>query len=260
MTPWDRAAGPWLTRYTPPRPAGGRIQLVCLPHAGGSATFFQPLARAFEALPDAPFEVLAVQYPGRQERRAEPLLDDLAALADRVAEALRHAGDAPLVLFGHSMGALVAWEAARRLCRPGDTPPAGLVVSGRGAPSLHRDVRLHLRTDAELVADLRYLSGTASDLLTDPDVLGMVLPVLRGDYKAVDGYRYEPGSPLSCPVAVFLGDRDPWARQREARGWQEETTGPVTFRTFPGDHFYLTARWDAVALAVAESLAGVTAG
>ncbi|MGW2232049.1 thioesterase II family protein [Streptomyces formicae] len=251
MTDWHHEAGPWLTRYTPAGPTGERAQLICFPHAGGSATYFQPLARELAARPAAPVEVLAVQYPGRQERRAEPLIEDLSVLADRIAEALKHAAGAPLVLFGHSMGALLAWEVARRLDGDGVVPRA-LIVSGRGAPALYRDVRLHRRTDDELTADLRYLSGTSAQLLTDPGVLEMVLPVLRGDYRVVDGFRYEPGPPLSCPISVFLGDRDPWAREREARGWQAETTAGVSFRSFPGEHFYLASQWGAVAEAIAD--------
>jgi len=257
MTDWDREAEPWLTRFTPAAAGGGRIQLVCLPHAGGSATFFAPLAR--EMPPSA--EVLAVQYPGRQERRNEPAVEDISELADRIARALEHAGeDAPLVLFGHSMGALLAWEVARRLEARTATQPAGLIVSGRGAPSVHRDVRLHHRSDAELVADLRYLSGTAGDLLADPEMLRMVLPVLRSDYKAVDGYRYHPAALLRCPVSVFAGESDPWAPEKQCREWREEAAGPVAFRSFPGDHFYLSAQWPQVARAVAETFAGAAAG
>ncbi|MGW1072777.1 thioesterase II family protein [Streptomyces sp. NPDC002537] len=256
MTDWDRRTGPWITRYTPAAAEGGPVQLVCLPHAGGSATFFRPLARV---LPPG-IEVLAVQYPGRQERRSEPLVDDLSRLADGIAEALEHAGDAPLALFGHSMGALVAWEVARRLTARTGRQPVGLVVSGRPAPAVGTGGhRLRDRTDAEIVADMRHLTGTDAGLLDDPGMLEMVLPVLRADYRAIDGHRYRPGPPLRCPVGVFSGDDDPWARGSDMGGWCDETTGPVMFRSFPGNHFYLSAQWHRVADAVTATLARVTA-
>ncbi|MGO4753644.1 thioesterase II family protein, partial [Streptomyces sp. 2MCAF27] len=241
--------------YTPASAAGNRTQLIYLPHAGGSATFFATFARE---MPDSA-EVLAVQYPGRQERRAEPFVDSLPELADHVADALEHAGDLPLALFGHSMGALLAWEVARRLQDRG-SGPAHLIVSGRPEPALHKEVRLHLRSDAELIADLRYLSGTAARLLADDGMLRMVLPVLRSDYKAVDSYRYRPGPPLRCPVSVFLGDDDAWADRERAEGWRAVTSGPVAFRTFPGDHFYLAAQWPRIARAVADALMSVPTG
>jgi len=256
MTAWDLNTGPWITRYTPAAPGPGPVQLVCLPHAGGSATFFKPLAAH---MPPG-VEVLAAQYPGRQERRNEPCTEDIGAVADGIAGALRHLPQgAPLALFGHSMGALVGWEVARRLETGGHTRPAALIVSGRGAPALHRNAHLGRRTDDELVADLTALSGTQAPLLADPGILAMVLPVLRGDYRALDAYTYRPGVPLRCPVSVFLGDDDPWARREDADGWRRETTGETSLRPFPGGHFYLAEQWPAVAAALAGLLGRVPA-
>jgi pyochelin biosynthesis protein PchC len=256
MTAWDLNTGPWITRYTPATPDPGPVQLVCLPHAGGSATFFKPLAAH---LPPG-VDVLAVQYPGRQERRNEPCIEDIGQLADAVADTLGHLPEsAPLAFFGHSMGALVGWEVARRMEARGRTRPVALIASGRGAPMLHRTAHLSRRTDDELVADLTALSGTQAPLLADPGILAMVLPVLRGDYRALDAFTYRPGTPLRCPVTVFLGDDDPWARREDAEGWRKETTGEVSFRRFPGGHFYLADQWPAVAAALAACLGRVPA-
>ncbi|MBD0734782.1 thioesterase II family protein [Streptomyces sp. CBMA29] len=256
MTAWDLNTGPWITRYTPAAPGPGAVQLVCLPHAGGSATFFKPLSAH---MPPG-VEVLAAQYPGRQERRNEPCTEDIGRLADAVADALGHLPDtAELALFGHSMGALVGWEVARRLEAGGRTRPVALIASGRGAPAVHRNAHLGRRSDAELVADLTALSGTEGALLADPGILAMVLPVLRGDYRALDAFAYRPGVPLRCPISVFLGEDDPWARGADAEGWRRETTGGTSFRRFPGGHFYLAEQWPAVATAVAACLGRVPA-
>src|SRR4051794_9909349 len=133
----------WLRRFHPAPQAAAR--LVCLPHAGGSASYYHPLSAALSPA----VEAVAVQYPGRQDRRSEPLVDDLLVLADRLADALADE-PGPLALFGHSMGAVLAFEVARRLEREG-REIAALFVSGRRAPTAHRDEWLHRVGDAELL-------------------------------------------------------------------------------------------------------------
>jgi surfactin synthase thioesterase subunit len=233
-------AGRWLRRFHPAAP--GAPRLVCLPYAGGSASYFFPVSAALA--PAA--EVVAVQYPGRQDRRTEPALTDLGALADHVTTALRAEPPAPTVLFGHSMGAVVGYEVARRLDRAG-TPARHLVVSGRRPPDGPRPGEdLHTRDDAALLAELTALGGPGTDLLADPDLRALAMPAIRGDHQAVETYAYEPGPPLRCPVTVLLGDRDPKTPLAEAAGWADHTTGPVDQHVFPGDHFFLGHHLDAV--------------
>ena len=226
----------WLRRYRDAPHA--RHRLICLPHAGGSATFYHPVARALG--PDV--DVLAVQYPGRQDRRGEPFTETVTELADQVVAALATVPGLPLTFFGHSMGALVAFEVARRL----ETPVTGLFVSGRGAPSNTYSEDVHLLPDAGLLAELRKLDGTDARMFDDPDVVDMIMPVLRNDYRAVETYSYTPGPPLSCPVHAMVGDRDPKAGQAEAKGWAEHTTGEFTITEYAGGHFYLTNHLPAI--------------
>jgi surfactin synthase thioesterase subunit len=200
-----------------------------------------------------------VQYPGRQERRGEPCTEDLGQLADDVAGALGHLPTtAPLALFGHSMGALLGLEVARRLHTGGRTPDA-LIVSGCAAPALHQNAHLSSRSDTELVADLTALSATQAPLLADPGIRAMVLSVLRADYRALDTYTYRPGIPLRCPITVCLGADDPRARREDAEGWRQETVGATSFRRFPGGHFYLADQWPALAATLAGCLGRVPA-
>ncbi|ASO20659.1 surfactin synthase thioesterase subunit [Actinoalloteichus hoggarensis] len=223
----------WVRRFAAASPATPR--LICLPHAGGSASFYLPMARSLAPVAD----VVTVQYPGRQDRRHEPLIEDLDELAEQTFRALRPELIGPVVLFGHSMGATLAFEIARRIEAEGGDPPSRLFVSGRRAPSAPRDERMHLRGDDELIEELRSLSGTDGQALGDEEIMRMAMPSIRGDYKAAETYRYRPGPPLHSPITVLIGDDDPKSTVEEARRWREHTEAECTVRVFGGGHFYL---------------------
>ncbi|GAA2480562.1 thioesterase II family protein [Streptomyces longisporus] len=224
----------WLRRYQPAENAVGT--LLCLPHAGGSASFFLPLARALAPKVD----VVAVQYPGRQDRRAERPIDDLVTLADRICGLLDPTPRRPLTVFGHSMGALLGFEIARRLEADG-RGPVRLLASGRRGPATHRDERVH-RSDEDIMADVRALSGTASLLLGDEEVMRAALPALRADYTAVETYHCEPDATVACPITVLTGDDDPKTTVDEAKAWDRHTTGGFDLRVFSGGHFFVSTR------------------
>lgn len=222
----------WVRRLHPSSAAVAR--LVCFPHAGGAASFFYPVSAA---MPPS-VEVLALQYPGRQDRRAEKLLSTIGEFSDHVVGALQPWTDLPLVFFGHSMGATIAFEVARALEGSG-IRLGGLFVSGRRAPSRYRDEQVHLRPDDGIVAELMELNGTGTDLLGDKEILEMILPAVRSDYRAIETYRYQPGRDVSCPIIAAVGDSDPKATLDEVRDWQTHSTGSFELRVFPGGHFYL---------------------
>ncbi|MFC7896653.1 thioesterase II family protein [Streptomyces sp. NPDC057381] len=225
--------GTWVRRFHPAPDSG--VRLVCLPHAGGSASFYFALSRALTPAID----LLAVQYPGRQDRRHEPNIGSLPELADRIFETVGHLDDRPLALFGHSMGAVLAFEVALRMRDAGLPTPVRLFASGRRAPSRDRDERLHLGSDAQLLAEVRRLGGPHAALLAEPDVRDMIMPSIRSDYRAVENYRWAPGPSLDCPVTVLTGDSDPRVSLDEAQAWQEHTTGATEVEVFPGGHFFL---------------------
>ncbi|MEU8775860.1 alpha/beta fold hydrolase [Streptomyces sp. NPDC048606] len=250
-------ASPWLRRFHPPTgPEAGRPVLVVCPHAGGNASFYFPLSRALAAHA----EVLTVQYPGRQERLGEPVPEDLDAFVAGVEAALSPwlRTGRPLVLFGHSMGAVIAYELARRLERSG-TAARGLIVSGRRSPVIDRREGLHALDDEALIAHVAGLAGTDTELLARADMRELILPSLRGDYRAVENHRHEPGPALATPVSVLCGESDPRAGLAEAMRWRELTGAAFTFRGFPGGHFYLVEQHEAVVRAVTEDLAAFTA-
>jgi pyochelin biosynthesis protein PchC len=240
----------WIRRYREARP--GAPKLICLPHAGGVASFFRPVAHAL-----APHcEIWAVQYPGRQDRLSHRLLDRVEDIADQLFSVLRRHTHEPVALFGHSLGATVAFELARRFESAG-TVPIALLVSARSAPSRHRDGRVHLGTDDELIALLRALDGTAEQVLGQEELLRLTLPVIRGDYKAAETYRYPGGPKLSCPVHAFIGRDDPMVTEDEARAWGNHTTARFTLNTFGGGHFFLVDHQAAVFLSTIKQLLGV---
>ncbi|WP_062984465.1 thioesterase II family protein [Nocardia anaemiae] len=231
----------WLQRLRPhPRPVA---RMICFAHAGGSASSFATLARAV----DGPLEVFAVQSPGRQDRRTEPCLETVAELAAGALPAVLEHRELPIALFGHSLGAVVAFEVARLMEAEG-VVPRHLFVSGRRAPSAMRYESVHRRSDAGIITELRLLGGPGVEMLDDPEIAAAFLPAIRSDYRAVETYRPEPDARVRCPVTVLVGDRDPRVSRAEAEAWQSHASGAFELREFPGGHFYL---WDRLADVVA---------
>jgi len=239
----------WIRRYHP-RPDAA-VRVVCLPHAGGSASFYRPLSAALSAFAD----VLAVQYPGRQDRYAEPCVATIEELADQITPVLLAWADRPLVLFGHSMGATLGFEIARRLEHDHGIVPHALFASARRAPSTSRTETVHLRGDDGIVKEMRRLSGTDSAVLDDPELIRMALPALRADYRAIETYAYRPGPKLRCPVWSLVGADDPKVTLDEARAWSQHTEGDFELRAFEGGHFYLTEHQQQVVRLIADRAA-----
>ncbi|MFH8407383.1 thioesterase II family protein [Streptomyces sp. NPDC018019] len=223
-----------------PRPAA---HLIFFPHAGGSASYYRP----FAAHLGERLDVSAIQYPGRQDRWNDPFVPSVEGLADEVAGCLNPHDPTPLVLFGHSMGASIAFEVARRLADLGRPADRRLVVSGRRAPSMFRDeAPLHQGTDAELLAEVARLDGTAGQLLDDPDIVRLILPAIRNDYRVVETYRPPADAVLDIPLLCLTGDADPRVTREEAAAWKTHTAAEYREETFPGGHFYLAEHAAAV--------------
>lgn len=216
------------------------LRLVCFPHAGGSAVAYRPWAKEISPA----IEVHAVQYPGRADRLTEPLIDDLHRLARLIAGALVPLMDRPTALFGHSMGAIVAYETARLLEERG-APPLHLFASGARPPH-RRDVdeegRIADADDDALVKALTLLGGSDAEALADPELRDFVLPYVRNDFRMIENYRRRPGPNPAVPVTAVIGDGDPHVNEERAREWSDATEGPFDLKVFQGDHFYLVPR------------------
>ncbi|MCM3922854.1 alpha/beta fold hydrolase [Frankia sp. AiPs1] len=238
----------WLRRFHPGPPDAPR--LVCFPHAGGAASTYLLISKALSPVA----EVQAVQYPGRQDRRAEPAHTAIAPLADRIAEVLAPLTDRPLAFFGHSMGAVVGFEVIRRLAAAGGPAPFVLFASGRRAPSAERFETVHRRDDAGFLREMRELGGTDPRVLADPELVEMVLPPTRADYQAIETYSAPPDAVISTAVVAMVGDSDPRVTLAEAELWRRHTTGSFELKVFPGGHFYLADQQGAVVDAVSAEL------
>ncbi|MFC8126210.1 thioesterase II family protein [Streptomyces sp. NPDC057302] len=253
VSPLPDTSDPWIRRFRTHPEATAR--LLCFPHAGGSATYYNPLAHSPTLPPET--DVLAVQYPGRQDRRRERFMDNIPELADRITTALAPYIDRPLVFFGHSMGAVLAFEVAQRLREQQESRLAWLFVSGRRAPSRFRKGTVHLLGDAELTDELRRIGGTDPLFLDDEELMAEILPVVRNDYRAVEQYRWTPSQRLGCPITALAGDRDKQTAPDDVAAWQQHTEGPFDLHVFSGGHFYLDTHQQAVVDLISEALVDV---
>jgi surfactin synthase thioesterase subunit len=251
MTSVASSGGEWVRVFH--RSAESDVRLVCFPHAGGSASYYFPMSKSLTP----GIETLALQYPGRQDRRKEGCIDDISTLADRAFDALRSWDSRPLAFFGHSMGSILAFEVALRFQDTTDRCPVRLFASGYPAPSRLRGGSIHLRDDAGIAAELLSMGGTDTRWLEDADLMASVMPAIRADYKAIETHSGKSDSMLDCPITMLVGDSDPETTVAEASAWREHTTGEFDLCVFPGGHFYLDEHGPAVANMISTTLEGV---
>lgn len=224
---------PWLV-YTKPNPAA-RLRIFCFPYAGGGASFYRLWANELPAEVD----VCPVQLPGHETRTREQLVSDLEPLLDGIMEGLSDYLDLPLVLFGHSMGALVAFEFARRLRMEKKMHPVRLIVSGYKAPQYPFSSALrHDLPDNEFMTELANLNGTPLEALQSPELMQFMIPMLRADCRICDLYEYSEQPPLPCPITAYGGFEDPETTEDALQSWRVHTNSDFDCKIFNGGHFF----------------------
>ncbi|MGH2352606.1 MAG: thioesterase II family protein [Chloroflexota bacterium] len=229
----DRAQWLMAWRATP----DVRLRLFCFPYAGAGPSMF----RWWPAGLPASVDVIGIQLPGREGRFREPCLTRMEDLIPPLAEAVHPFLDRPFALFGHSMGALAGFELARHLRRTGGPAPARLIVSAMGAPHVPSVAPpiSHL-PDAAFCAEVqRRYHGIPDEILREPELLDLLLPVLRSDIRLIERYRCAPDAPLGAPITALGGDQDPWSQPERLDPWRAHTVGGLTIRMYPGGHFFI---------------------
>lgn len=224
----------WFRSYR--RVQAPRLRLVCFAHAGGTASTFRLWHKG---LPED-IEVLAVRYPGRQDRLLEDPIEDMDELVDAISAALPPLLTGPLAFFGHSLGASVAHEVAVRLEQRHDHRLTRLFVSAREAPHRLPHDETYLLGDDDLAKELRRLGDADAELADDPELRDLILPAIRADFTL--GAKYGPQSEIravTAPIDAFVGTGDPDVTAQDMDCWAEITTSDFDRRTFPGNHFYL---------------------
>ncbi|WP_372422059.1 thioesterase II family protein [Salinarimonas chemoclinalis] len=225
------------------------MRVFCIPYAGGSEDVFDGWPEHLAPVA----EVRAALLPGRGARFGEPLLDAMPALVEELARQVGDADGEPLVLLGHSFGALAAHALALHLEASGRAV-ARLVVSGSRAPFLPPQLPLlHTMSDAELTARVGDLGGTDPEVLAHRDLMAMFLPILRADFRIVE--TYAPGRVrLACPMTVMGGRHDAIVPIPDLEQWRAVSRGETVLRLYEGDHFFIDSQKPRVARAVRADL------
>ena len=220
----------------PAEPAGAELRLFCFPSAGSGAASF----RLWPRLLSPAVDVYRIQPPGRETRFREPLLKSMDEYVDSLLPELLPVLGTSFAFFGHSMGSLVSFHVARRLRRDHGRPPAHLFVSAFRSPQAPPMRRIHELADGDFVHELRETYGGIPDrLLDEPEVLSLMLPIIRADLTVAASHRYEAEPPLACPITAFGGREDQWVGEQQLAEWSVQTSTNFKLVMFPGNHYYL---------------------
>lgn len=221
-----------------------RLRLYCFSHAGGDAASYLGWQAALA--PD--IEIWGVRLPGRGSRFHEApyrSLDDAVAAITPLIDAA--SAGIPYAFFGHSLGALTAFEVARSLRRQRLSEPTALIVSGADAPDTREPrPRLSALGNDALLDALTAFNGISADLLAQRELMELCLPTTRADFEMVETYRYTPDEPLAIPIDVFAGRTDTHINADRVLAWRNQTSTSCTVQWFDGDHFFIDAERDRV--------------
>lgn len=230
-----------------------KLKLFCIPHAGAMASMYR---RWSQYLNCTDIEFIPIELAGRGARIGEPFYEGVEAAAQDVADTMDRAladFSGSYALWGHSMGSLIAFEAARRMNEMHGTPPIRLFVSGRKAPNLeHSRRKVYDLPEEEFVQAVMEYDGTPSEVFQHEELARLMIPILRADFRIVETYRFDSErGPVNCPIVVMYGHED--MTPKEASAWSSVTTGACTVHRFEGGHFFIHQQPQAVAERIRQS-------
>lgn len=211
------------------------LRLCCFPYAGGNAQIFNSWQQEL----GSDVEVVAIELPGRGRRFGEAAISSLDRLSDQLVEEIKHLEDMPLAFFGHSNGALIAFDVARKMQARGMEGPKLLMLSAKKPPHLLSEKKMHLLPDHALISELRTYNATPEEVLNTPELMEIFLPVLRADFALSETYSRDNDYRYSGRMVVFGGDSDDNVGNEDLLGWSEYATGGAPVRLFTGGHFFI---------------------
>ncbi len=242
----------WV-RY-PIRRQAARLRLFCIPAAGGGVAQFRTWIR----LAPPELELGLIRLPGRETRIDRPPLRDLTVLVEQLVGALDDELDVPFAIFGHSTGALIAFEVARELERLGGPRPGALFLSAQHPPHLPGPPAVSDRPAAELFAFLRELGGTPDEVLADPEMRAIALAAIRADFRLGESYRCTPGTVVHGPIQAFAGSADAFVPPHVMERWADLALGPSQLTVLPGGHFFSMRQGPAILEVVLRQCLGAS--
>jgi surfactin synthase thioesterase subunit len=229
-----------------------KLRLFCIPYAGGSAQVYR---RWPNYLPEA-IDACAVQLPGRGNRLHEAPFTRLEPLVDAVLQGIAPHTNRPFAVFGHSMGALIAFELVRKLETLYNRSPLRLIVSGCRAPHIpSMESQTYDLPEPEFLEYVRKLNGTPREVLEHPELMSLMLPLLRADFAVCQTYKHLPGPPLICPITALGGLEDKEVTRDHLSAWSQHTSGSFKLRMFAGGHFFLHSAEPSLVRVLAQDLA-----
>jgi medium-chain acyl-[acyl-carrier-protein] hydrolase len=237
---------PWFV--TPRVDPNAEFRLFIFPYAGGSPA-------AFNKWTIENIGCWTAHYPGRGSRHSEALIKNIPSLVEPLSQAIHPLLDKPFAFFGHSMGAVIAFELARSLRRNNLPQPKFLFVSACGAPHIpDPHPPIYALPDDEFLAALQKLNGVPSELLHQPEVMQLLLPIVRADFEAIETYQYISEHPLEIPIIAIGGSHDPRVSRERLEGWSTQTSAVFKSRTFDGDHFFIHTEKETILDLIREKL------
>lgn len=224
----------WFVR--PVERPQAKINLFCLPYAGGNTRIFQSWP---ESLPEF-VELVAIELPGRGRRIHEPAFDSMEALVQELSFALYSQIDKPYVVIGHSMGSRIALNTLSKLDQLGCAPPLHFIASGSAPPHiLRKRKKIHTLSDDEFIKELRSYNGIREEIINNKELMDIYLPLLRADFTVAADESMPNLSPLNCKATVFSGINDRYVSKEDCLAWQEYFVPPINVSTFEGGHFFI---------------------
>jgi surfactin synthase thioesterase subunit len=241
---------PWVEIFHPNSQANFR--LFCFPYAGGAASLFRLWSKGLPAS----VEVCPIQLPGRGRRFGETPQKQWHPLVPDLTDAVAGFADRPFGFYGHSLGAVLAFEVARDLRRRYDFTPRIFFAAACRAPQTRvlPSQPLHTLADGPFLESLKNLGGMNEEILRDKDLMKLFLPVLRADLQLVETYRYAGEEPLACPLVALGGEQDREIKISELRAWSEQSVGEFDFQILPGDHFFLNSQREALLQVISQKI------